>query len=253
MRKLINQRLGLWRSQLLYHGNPFQKRRLVQFYQPFIQPGDLCFDIGSHVGSRLAAWTKLGARVLALEPQPQMMSHLENRFGHRSDIILVQEAVGAAMGYSQLFISTRFPTVTSLSQSWIDIMKKEQSFAGVDWDRQVTVKVTTLDRLIAEHGSPSLCKIDVEGYELQVLQGLSYPIPTISFEYLPAALTLAHACIAELHRIGSYRFNWSVGESHRLQSQTWLNTQDMLDHLSDKLAHGRSGDIYARLQPLPIT
>ena len=57
---------GLLRSVLMYHGIPFRRRRLTQFYAQFIQPGDLCFDIGAHVGSRLRAWTPLGARIVAV-------------------------------------------------------------------------------------------------------------------------------------------------------------------------------------------
>lgn len=244
----LNHHLGLWRSLLIYHGIPFRKRRLIRFYRHFIQPGDLCFDIGSHVGNQLAAWTKLGAHVVALEPQPKLISYLQSRFSNRPDVILLQEAAGAKEGEAQMFVSTKNPTVTSLSQSWINSVKREPSFSNVTWDQEIRVKVTTLDRLIQKFGLPALCKIDVEGYELQVLQGLSHPIPTLTFEFIPAAITLALECIIELHRIGNYNFNWSVGETYRLQSTTWLNSQEMQNHLQNGRLDGRSGDIYACLE-----
>jgi len=250
LRLKLNQYLGLWRSLLIYHGIPFRNRRLAKFYRPFIQPGDICFDIGSHVGNRLTAWTKLGARVVALEPQPQLMSFLERWFGNRPDVILLQEAAGATIGEAQMFVSSKIPTVTSLSQTWINKVRQERPFSRIEWDQEITVKVTTLDQLIQDYGYPSFCKIDVEGYELQVLQGLSYPIPALSFEFIPATMTMAHDCIGEINRIGQYRFNWSVGESHRLRSSTWLSSQKMLDLLSSERASGRSGDIYARREPI---
>ena len=243
----LQQRLGLWRSLLIYHGIPFRKRRLTQFYRPFIQPNDLCFDIGSHVGNRLAAWTKLGARVVALEPQPHLMRFLQNWYGHRQDIILLQEAAGAKPGEATMFVSTTNPTVTSLSQSWINKVRQEDSFARVKWDQKLDVKVTTLDQLIQDYGLPTICKIDVEGYELQVLLGLSYPISTISFEYIPAAITLAQDCVLRLSEIGNYRYNWSSGENYRMELTTWLNATEMLAAMSAELQSGRSGDIYARL------
>ena len=243
----LKQRLGLWRSLLIYHGIPFRKRRLTQFYRPFIQPNDLCFDIGSHVGNRLAAWTKLGAHVVALEPQPHLMHFLQYWYGHRQDIILLQEAAGANPGEATMFVSTTNPTVTSLSQSWINKVRQEDSFARVKWDQKLEVKVTTLDQLIQDYGLPTICKIDVEGYELQVLQGLSYPIPTISFEYIPAAIALAQDCVLQLSEIGNYRYNWSSGESYQMKLTTWLSANEMLVVMSGDLRNGRSGDIYARL------
>jgi len=243
----LQQRLGLWRSLLIYHGIPFRKRRLAQFYRPFIQPNDLCFDIGSHVGNRLAAWTKLGANVVALEPQPHLMHFLQYWYGHRQDIILLQEAAGANPGEATMFVSTRNPTVTSLSQSWINKVRHEDSFARVKWDQKLEVKITTIDQLIQDYGVPAICKIDVEGYELQVLQGLSYPIPTISFEFIPAAIALAQDCVLRLSEIGNYRYNLSSGERYQMKLTTWLSANEMLAIMSDSLRSGRSGDIYARL------
>lgn len=249
MKLKLKQYLGLWRSLLIYHSNPFRRRRLIRFYRQFIQKGDLCFDIGSHVGNQLAAWTKLGAKVVALEPQPQMMNYLQKRYGEHPEVILRQNAAGASVCQTQMYISTRNPTVTSLSKSWINKVRQDPSFAKVDWDRQMTIDVTTLDQLIKEYGLPKLCKIDVEGYEPQVLRGLSYPIPLLSFEYIPANISLAKESLLEIQRIGHYRFNWSVGESYQLQSPTWLKFQEMQDLLFSRLKKGRSGDIYAALNP----
>lgn len=87
-------RLGLWRSVLMYHAIPLRRRRLTRFYAQFIRPGDLCFDIGAHVGSRLRAWTPLGARILAVEPQPECMALLRRWYGDLSHITLIEQAVG---------------------------------------------------------------------------------------------------------------------------------------------------------------
>lgn len=243
----LAQRLGLLRSVLMYHGIPLRRRRLSRFYARFIQPNDLCFDIGAHVGSRLRAWLPLGARIVAVEPQPACMALLRRWYGHQPRITLVEQAVGAAPGVADLQISARTPTVTTLSLDWIAAVRQERSFAKVHWDERLSVPVTTLDQLIARHGQPAFCKIDVEGYELEVLRGLSQAIPALSFEYLPAYLPSAHACTTHLAQLGPYRFNWSIGESQRLGSQHWLDAQAMRSRLDDLAAGGRSGDIYACL------
>ena len=94
---------------------------------------------------------------------------------------------------------------------------------------------------------PTFCKIDVEGYELEVLRGLTQPIPILSLEYIPAAIELARDCIIRLSELGNYHFNWSKGESHQMSASTWLTATDMLHILNNNLHDDGSGDIYARL------
>ncbi|HHW77718.1 MAG TPA: FkbM family methyltransferase [Xanthomonadaceae bacterium] len=241
------QRLGLWRSVLMYHGIPFRRRRLSRFYGQFIRHGDLCFDLGAHVGSRLRAWLPLGARIVAVEPQPACMALLRRWFGHDARVTLIEQAVGAAPGVADLFISSRTPTVTTLSPVWIAAVRQDRAFERVRWDNRLPVTVTTLDELIARHGAPAFCKIDVEGYELEVLKGLSRPVRALSFEYIPACLETARACVTYLAGLGRYQFNWSTGESHRLRANAWLDADRMFGQLDRLRRSGGSGDIYARL------
>jgi len=245
----LAQQWGLLRSVLMYHAIPLRRRCLTRFYAQFIGPGDLCFDIGAHVGSRLRAWMPLDACIIAVEPQPGCMALLRRWFGRESRITLIEQAVGAAPGVAELLVSPRTPTVTTLSPAWIAAVRQERGFAAVRWSERVPVTVTTLDELIARHGLPAFCKIDVEGYELEVLKGLSQPIPALSFEYLPACLDTAQLCIAHLASLGTYAFNWSVGEAQCLRSAVWLDAEAMCARLLTFTAAGGSGDIYARLQP----
>ncbi|MDG4550592.1 MAG: FkbM family methyltransferase [Candidatus Contendobacter sp.] len=242
------RRLGLWRSVLMYHGIPLRRRRLTRFYATFIRPGDLCFDIGAHVGSRLRAWLPLGARIVAVEPQPHCMALLRRWFVRNPRITLIEQAVGAAPGVARLLLSARTPTVSSLSPAWIAAMQRERGFKRVRWDTAVSVPITTLDQLIAAHGPPAFCKIDVEGYELNVLKGLTQPIRALSFEYLRVDLDAARACVAYLATLGPYEFNGSVGEAQRLRAPAWLNADACLAWLDTLAGLGDSGDLYARLR-----
>lgn len=238
--------LSLLHSLITYYGNPFQARRMRRLYAGFLPPGALYFDVGAHVGNRVRIALQLGARVVAVEPNPRLFAWLDRLYANRKSVTLVQNAVGAKSGIARLQISRRTPTVSTLSTSWIERVQRDPSFERVSWDSSVAVEVVTLDLLIAAHGKPDFCKIDVEGYELQALQGLSAALPALCFEYLPATVDLAQACVAHLASMAEYEFNWAIGEESRLQAADWIGAQAMIDRLGNELRQGKSGDIYVR-------
>ena len=242
----LRQQLGLARSLVIYYGNPYKLRRMRRFYAALIRPGDLCFDIGAHVGNRLWAWTSLGAQVVGIEPQPICMRFLRRWYGKHPAVTLIEAAVGAVPGRQPLWISAQTPTVSTLSRRWIDEVQQAASFAHVRWAEGQAVEVTTLDALIAQYGEPHFCKIDVEGYESEVLRGLSRPLPALSLEYLPATPTPALDALVRLTHLGDYRFNWSVREEHKWQAAQWLTAEGMATILSRLPIDAPSGDIYAR-------
>ena len=107
--------------------------------------------------------------------------------------------------------------------------------------------MTTLDLLIARWGTPAFVKIDVEGAEPAVLAGLTQAVPALSFEYVPAALAEARACVNRLSELGPFTYNWSSGEWFALESPAWLNGEELLTALDTPRGRERSGDVYARL------
>jgi FkbM family methyltransferase len=243
----LKSQLGLLRSQLIYYWKPFNRRRLRRFYRQFVRPGVLCFDIGAHVGNRCQAFLDLGARVIAVEPQPHCAAYLNKRFGRHHRFTLIPKAIGAQAGVANLHINRINPTISTLaSLSWRKAMA-ETAMQTERWDRQIEVEVITLNELIARYGMPFFCKIDIEGYESQALAGLSRPLPALSFEFISIEKATAMECIHRLLSTGTYRFNWSFREQLRLAAPDWGDSRSverMLQALSSRVI---SGDIYARL------
>jgi FkbM family methyltransferase len=243
----LSRAIGIARSLLLYYGVPGRAAALRRFYGAFLGAGQLCFDIGAHAGNRVRAFRQLGARVVAVEPQPDFVRLLRAFYGRDRQVVIVPLAAGRRPGEATLFVSDRTPTVSTLSAAWRQRVQQDPSFARVAWREGGRVTLTTLDALIAEHGMPAFIKIDVEGYEGEVLAGLSHAVPALSFEYIAAARDAAVACIDRLETLGAYRYNWSRGESQRLALVEWIDAAAMRALLAELPGDARSGDVYARL------
>jgi len=220
----------------------------LAFYRQFVQPGELCFDIGANRGNRTEVLLALGARVLAVEPQTECADLLAKRFSENQSFQLVRKALDSTVGKAEILICD-CDTISSLSTEWIQKVKESRRFEGLDWTRTETVATTTLDELIREYGRPVFCKIDVEGFELSVLKGLSSPIQCLCFEFTPEYLEPALACVDHLAGLGGAVFNFSAGESLAFDSTTWLSPEAMKDRLRRLSARGDNvlfGDIYAK-------
>ncbi|HVY63876.1 MAG TPA: FkbM family methyltransferase [Gammaproteobacteria bacterium] len=236
---------GIARSLVMYYGIPLRARRLRRFYSQFVTRGSLCIDVGAHAGNRVRCWRQLGAQVVAVEPQPDFVRILRWLYGRDRHVAIVPVALGRAPGHADLLISERTPTVTTLSREWVEGVSRDPRFAGVEWDVSHRVELRTLDELIARFGEPAFVKIDVEGFEAEVLAGLSTPVRALSFEYLPAARDVALACIDRLAELGRYRYNWSPGESHALDEPRWRSAASMRAWLASLPPGSPSGDVYA--------
>ncbi|WP_404377059.1 FkbM family methyltransferase [Vreelandella aquamarina] len=242
---------GLARSLFIYW-RPGRQRSLQRLYQPFVGPGDIAFDIGAHLGDRSAAFQALGAQVIALEPQPALAKWFR-RLLKSPHISLLPMAVGPESGYADIAISVANPTLSTLATEWRgQVGERNPGFQRVRWEQTLRVEMTTLDALIERFGEPRFIKIDVEGFEAEVLQGLSHPVAALSVEFVAGMLEVSHACLAQINRLGDYRFNAIAGEQRQFRFATWQTPDAMSAWLAEGAGNLASGDIYACRSDHPL-
>ena len=238
---------GLVRSLRIYYGSRSRMRLMQAHYSRFVRPGDLVFDIGAHVGDRIAAFRRLGAAVVAVEPQPAAFRWLRLRYGRDAGVTLVEAAVSDRAGTLTLHINRANPTISTASPAFIAATRGAAGWEGQVWDGRSSVPAVTLDELIARHGVPAFVKIDVEGFEHHVLQGLSRSAPALSFEFTTIQRDVALACLDRLAALGVYRFNAALGESQTMAFAAPISGAEMAAYIRGLPHAANSGDVYAVL------
>lgn len=245
---LTKAHLGAIRKSLdTYYRDADRTARMDRLNALFVPEGGLAFDIGAHVGDRTGSFARLGARVVAAEPQPHVFRALRLLYARCDRVHLHQVAVGAETGSVELHVNTNNPTITTASPDLIAAAQTAAQWQGQIWDSRISVEVTTLDALIAAYGVPDFVKIDVEGFELEVLRGLTRQPTAVSFEFTTIQKDIAAACLSRMADLGPYEFNLSLGEDHALLNPGWTAASSVQAQIADLPEHANSGDIFARL------
>ncbi|MBE0555959.1 MAG: FkbM family methyltransferase, partial [Proteobacteria bacterium] len=209
-------------------------------FRELIPSNSLCFDIGAHFGAKSETLLLAGMRVVAFEPNPAVVPELNARCASNSDWTLVATALGSTPSIMTMNLHARSGE-SSLDAAW----KGGGNFVGA-----MSVPVTTLDIAIQVFGTPYYCKIDVEGWEDEVLRGLSSPIPLISFEFhINEQITpRTRECLRLLRRFGPARVNVTPAESSAFHLPEWMPIEEFLDwypgDLERTLPLYPVGDIY---------
>lgn len=243
---------GVLRSLRIYYGDRKRNAAMDALYKRFLRPGDLAFDVGAHVGDRVASFRRIGARVVAVEPQPALVFTLRLLYALDRNVTIEPVALGAKNGTIELKLNPPNPTVATASSDFIAAAEGAPGWEEQRWTKTKTVGMKTLDELIARHGIPRFVKIDVEGFEDEVLKGLHHPLPMLSFEFTTIQRDVALNAIERLAQSSLYSFNAALGESQTLVHRDPLDAKNIARWIESLPPEANSGDIYASMDPVPL-
>ena len=213
---------------------PFLNRQKgIKFYSSLLSKNDLCFDIGANIGKKSRLMLAVGAKVIAFEPQSSCLINLKEI--KHLNFKYLPFAVGATNEERKLNLSNH-SEVASLSDKFISSFTTKNCY----WNDEEIVQVKSLDYLINEYGLPNFCKIDVEGFEFEILSTLTYQIPLIEFEFTGQFIDETIEILTIFSKY-NYQYNYILNENLKFKLSNWVSKEEIkiiINSLSKEKLHG---------------
>jgi FkbM family methyltransferase len=230
-----------YRKYKFSHTGEFAK--MLSFYGSIVKKGDLVFDVGSNNGERAIVFEKLGAKLICVEPQQTCVKLLKQYFGKNENVVIVDKACGAAPGAGEISICDEADTISSMSEKWIQSGRFSNEF---HWEKKQAVEIITLDMLVEKYGVPVLCKVDVEGFETEVLKGLHKKAGVLSFEFTQEFFDDAETCMNLMDALGNTSYNFSLAEEMSFEMKDFSSRTEVIAKLKENPTADLWGDIYVK-------
>jgi FkbM family methyltransferase len=194
----------------------------IAFYESFIgKSNKLIFDVGANVGSKSRVFSLLSERVVLFEPDLENLKILNARLKNISRCVIIDCALSSNQSVATYYSIGNDSAYNSLSEKHINTIVKTRNILTDERQfSQYEVNTSTLDFFIDKYGVPDYIKIDVEGYEKEVIGGLNVLVPMIGVEAnLPEFLPETIAIINYLEQLsnGAYLFNYAINNSFKLK------------------------------------
>lgn len=214
-----------------------QRRAEVRFYRDLLigfRRGDLIFDVGANEGYKTDVFLRLGATVVAVEPDESNQEVIRRKFlRYRfspKPVVIVGKALGDRNAIETMWIDTPGSAFNTLSPKWVATLRLDERRVDrrLSFDRIRQIETTTLEDLFVSYGVPFFVKIDVEGYEPHVVLGMKRPVPFLSFEVnLPEFRPEGSQCITALGNLDAAgTFNYIVECGRGLELDQWLGPRE---------------------------
>jgi FkbM family methyltransferase len=247
----------------LFYRQHFRTKQVEKRFYRNLIPNDGCgvvFDIGANIGDKTRIFSELAENVIAVEPTPSLATVLQERFRNQANVTVVPKAIGAVEGKARLRLLGGGGGCNTLSAKHAQRVEAKEPVPFASEENTIEVGVTTLDKLIEAYGAPLYIKIDVEGYEMDVLKGLTAQVPLLSFEAnLPDFARETVTCVELIEsRFPATEFNCVATEPpQKFILESWISASKMIAHVEQSKEpyfeiYCRSKQLQPDLGPKPV-
>ncbi len=213
------------------------------------------FDIGANYGWITLTFLKFVSQVIAYEPDFNNLKILRYRFGAKRHLVIEAKAISNNIEGAVFYQNKNSSALNTLSLKWVDALSN-----GVHREKKIftsenyQVETSTLDIEMKKYGKPVFLKVDVEGHEKEVFEGLSSTIPLIIFEAnLPEFTKETIDIIERLVKIDQLTtFNYSY--TYRIMLDNYISGNEMIEviktlpyHCIDVISRSSEYETYFKL------
>jgi FkbM family methyltransferase len=184
-----------------------------------VRPGDFCIDAGAHVGYYACLFKSRGARVLAIEPNPDHWPYLaQNLFASWDNILTLSHTWDARtqdtifLDYALSNINSAEPIPFYLGDSWNDGCSSlfPENHAGGRIVPVFTRRLDSILKTIHQIGRIRLIKMDLEGAEYLALEGLGERLHDVEFLILECSDLPSVLAVDATNKINNILLDWTV-------------------------------------------
>lgn len=188
----------------------------------------ILFDIGANRGDAVIAGLNKGYKVIALEPGPRVFKELVSNFIYNNNVIPLKFAVSDTDNSIVEFYECIEDGLSTIERSWLT--DPSMPYNGKEF-RTISALTITLDTLVKIYGEPDLIKVDVEGAEWFVFNGMSKNYGKLAFEWTDVSIGEHCSQLKYLESIGYTEVAPQFIVNHLEEPSEWFPLKDF--HLDD--------------------